>query len=293
MHQIDVLTIISDILFTWGVGLLPPFLIRYVFYRRQIKEYMAVIVCATFLVFNLIFFISLGSQSKTHAVLFLIAIVSYKILRIEPKRKDLVTINTEPCEPHSGGLRWYKRLVFQLKWRFFVSVIISMVVIGGGVLISAHMQTMDENERYAALTIEEKVNCAQLEPEYRYSFLNCEHGQYVRHVQEAIPDVFFIFPAFTVGLFALISAISLYYSEYDIGWRRLAIVIAILFTTASIITLLAIEEDFEFSFSSLAILLIQSFAAFPIGILLILGGRLTYLWVRSGFESTSDHSNDT
>ncbi len=289
------------ILFTWGIGLIPPFLIRYILYKRQMGKNMAVIVCAAFWIFNLILFISLGSQSKTHAVLLLIALVSYKILRIAPKDKEILSINTKPHEPHSWALRWYKLLVFQLKWRLFFSATLPFVVIGGGFLLGAYVQTTEENERFAALTIEEKAECARLEyeidtnhsPEYSYRLSNCQHDRYFRNVQEFIPDVILNWVVITVGLFALLTAISLYYCEHEIGWRRLAIVIAILFSVVSILAPLVIEDGLEFSFSTLAMILLPSFAAFPMGILLILGGRSIYLWVRSGFVNTPDSSNKT
>lgn len=68
---------------TWGIGLAPPLLIRFVFLRRSIVKAWAIGGAALFLVLNIVIFEILGSQSKTHAALILVAIVSYLILRTD------------------------------------------------------------------------------------------------------------------------------------------------------------------------------------------------------------------
>jgi len=66
--------------FTWIVGLAPPLLSRFLILRRPLGRGPAIAFCAAFWLLNLILFVALGSQSKTHAVLLLVAIVSYAIL---------------------------------------------------------------------------------------------------------------------------------------------------------------------------------------------------------------------
>ncbi|CCU72585.1 hypothetical protein [Thalassolituus oleivorans] len=85
MNEYDATTIAVSFLITWSIGLLPPALIRYAIIRRPISKWVAIAVCAVFWFANIIIFTALGSQSKTHAALYLIAFVSYWILRKEPK----------------------------------------------------------------------------------------------------------------------------------------------------------------------------------------------------------------
>ena len=87
-----VLVLLSSFLFTWGVGLTPPLLIRFIFMRRPIGKGWAIGVVALFFLFNVVLFTSLGSQSKTHAALVLVAFLSYVILRKGAKKQ------TEPAQ---------------------------------------------------------------------------------------------------------------------------------------------------------------------------------------------------
>ncbi|MBN8716752.1 MAG: hypothetical protein J0H95_07225 [Xanthomonadales bacterium] len=66
---------------TWGIGLAPPLLIRYVFARRPIGKGAAIGLCVLFWLFNFILFTALGSQSKAHTALVLVALASFAILR--------------------------------------------------------------------------------------------------------------------------------------------------------------------------------------------------------------------
>ena len=75
------LVLIISALLTLGVGLLPPILIRFVFARKPLSRKVAIVLVCIFGVLNLCFFIAVGNQSKTHAALFLVAVVSYYILR--------------------------------------------------------------------------------------------------------------------------------------------------------------------------------------------------------------------
>jgi hypothetical protein len=78
--------LLFSFLITWGVGLLPPFLIRFVLMRRPISRGWAVGVVALFWVFNVILSIALESQSKTHTAFALVAFASYLILRKGAKK---------------------------------------------------------------------------------------------------------------------------------------------------------------------------------------------------------------
>ena len=72
--------IISFIL-TWVIGLSVPLLLRYVFLRKPINKAPAIVIVVILLFLQLALWVSLGSTSKSHAVLYLIAFVSYNILR--------------------------------------------------------------------------------------------------------------------------------------------------------------------------------------------------------------------
>jgi hypothetical protein len=72
---------ILSIVITWVIGLAPPLLIRFVFLRKPIERWIAIAVCAPFILINLGIFIAAGSQSRTHLAVWLIAYVSYRILR--------------------------------------------------------------------------------------------------------------------------------------------------------------------------------------------------------------------
>ena len=73
--------IIFSFIITWVVGLSVPLLIRFVFLRRAMSKGAALITVALCWCANIVIFTALGSQNKTHAVLFLIAWISYHILR--------------------------------------------------------------------------------------------------------------------------------------------------------------------------------------------------------------------
>lgn len=75
------LVLFLSFLVTWGIGLAPPLLIRFVFMHRPIRKGSAIGVVAFFWLFNIVLFAALGSQSKSHGALALVAFVSYAILR--------------------------------------------------------------------------------------------------------------------------------------------------------------------------------------------------------------------
>ena len=73
--------LIISVILTWGIGLSIPLLLRYVFLRRPINKTPAIVIVVILLFLQLALWISLGSTSKTHFVLLLIAYISYYILR--------------------------------------------------------------------------------------------------------------------------------------------------------------------------------------------------------------------
>ncbi len=74
------ITIFVSALMTWGIGLTPPLLIRFLFFRRPISKIASIGIVVPFWFINIIIFIALGSESKTHTALLLVAFASYAIL---------------------------------------------------------------------------------------------------------------------------------------------------------------------------------------------------------------------
>lgn len=71
----------ASFLFTWLVGLGLPSIIRYIGFRRPLEKYEAMGWAFGLSIAELIFFILLGSASKSHAVLILIGIAAYRLLQ--------------------------------------------------------------------------------------------------------------------------------------------------------------------------------------------------------------------
>ena len=87
-----------SILITWGVGLMPPLLIRFIIVQRPISKGWAIGTAVLFLVFNVMIFTVMGSESKTHGALGLVAFVSYMILRKGANSHDrsATTLHEQP-----------------------------------------------------------------------------------------------------------------------------------------------------------------------------------------------------
>jgi len=78
-ENLAILLCISAV-WTWGVGLTPSLLIRFVFLKRPISRWIAFLVTGFFWALHLVGSIALESSSKTHGALCLVAFVSYSIL---------------------------------------------------------------------------------------------------------------------------------------------------------------------------------------------------------------------
>jgi hypothetical protein len=79
--------IIFSFLLTWGVGLFIPLLLRFAILRRPIGKTSAIVTISVLWVIDLIIFIELGSKSKSHFALLLVAYVSYHVLQLEKSKK--------------------------------------------------------------------------------------------------------------------------------------------------------------------------------------------------------------
>lgn len=78
--ELSAVELILSFIVTWLIGLFPPLLLRYAIFKRPIEKKFAIAIIIFLFIMNLSIFIVLGSQNKTHAVLYLIALISYGIL---------------------------------------------------------------------------------------------------------------------------------------------------------------------------------------------------------------------
>lgn len=78
--ELSLLDIVVGIIITWGWGLSIPLILRYAIFKRPIDKTMAALIAGGLWLVNLTLFTMLGSKSRTHAALFLVAWVSYWIL---------------------------------------------------------------------------------------------------------------------------------------------------------------------------------------------------------------------
>ncbi|MBC8427216.1 MAG: hypothetical protein H8E00_01010 [Deltaproteobacteria bacterium] len=86
----SLLTLIISGILTWGIGLSPPLLLRFVILRRPIMSKGWVVgIVALFWLTNIVVFTALGSTNKTHGALLLVALVSYGILRKGAKKQKV------------------------------------------------------------------------------------------------------------------------------------------------------------------------------------------------------------
>lgn len=103
MYELDEVNLLVSIIFTWSIGLTPPLVIRYAIVKAPMDKWPAVGTCVFFWFFNIILFISLGSQSKTHNALTFIAAVSYWILRKPATAKEQAQHSTAVNEASADG----------------------------------------------------------------------------------------------------------------------------------------------------------------------------------------------
>ena len=86
----DATILMISMVITWGIGMTPPLLIRYLLVKKPLEKKISVVIIIIQWVVNLMIFTALGSQSKTHTVLYIMAFVSYCILRKDKKGTPVV-----------------------------------------------------------------------------------------------------------------------------------------------------------------------------------------------------------
>lgn len=102
------LQVLFSFAITWGIGLTPPLLVRFLIMRRSIAKWPAIAVTVLFWFCNLLIFISLGSESESHIALLVVAWVTYLILRKEgqPQGDSGVEYPGEQQVDHSAKVPW-------------------------------------------------------------------------------------------------------------------------------------------------------------------------------------------
>ena len=80
-----ILLFLIGVLVTWGIGLTPPFLIRFLIVRQPLGRGVAFGATALLWIFNFTLFTAMGSKPSQQGALLLVAFASYYILRKEAK----------------------------------------------------------------------------------------------------------------------------------------------------------------------------------------------------------------
>jgi len=145
MYEFSATELILSFLFTWVVGLTPPVLIRFTFLKRPIEKWPAIGICVLIWVCNIVLFTALGSRSKTHGALLLIAFVSYAILRRQGKSPDheAISVETKKAEPQANPAsrlnklsRWARLLVVvSTSWLLFATITYFLALDGNSWLL--------------------------------------------------------------------------------------------------------------------------------------------------------------
>ncbi|MDY0302311.1 MAG: hypothetical protein RBR70_12695 [Arcobacter sp.] len=81
------ITIILSVLFTWGLGLIIPILLRFVFLKRPVSIIIAIAIVVVTYFIQIGLAIEMSGTNKGHFAPFLIAIVAYFIMRKGYKSK--------------------------------------------------------------------------------------------------------------------------------------------------------------------------------------------------------------
>jgi hypothetical protein len=81
-------TLALSLLITWGFGLIPPLIARFVVLRRCFSKPAAIIFSVTFLGVDIVVFTILGNSTSENISLFLVAFASFAILRIGSESDD-------------------------------------------------------------------------------------------------------------------------------------------------------------------------------------------------------------
>lgn len=88
MSDLSAFNLVAFFLATWTIGLSLPLVVRFVILRKPINKRLAFATAVVWWFANITFWVWMGSQSKSHAVLFVIALVTYYILTYRRKSQS-------------------------------------------------------------------------------------------------------------------------------------------------------------------------------------------------------------
>lgn len=89
MENFSAVNLVFSFIITWTIILSPPLLIRFVLLRRKMSKKWAIITSVLLWLFNMFIFVAAGSQSKSHAVLWIGAYITYKIIGPRNPKKEI------------------------------------------------------------------------------------------------------------------------------------------------------------------------------------------------------------
>lgn len=80
--------IISSFLFTWVGGLFLPVILRFLFIKKPIRKFYAILIIGVVFIMQYLTVAILNPERKTHLPLFIVAYIGYLILRKESNKKE-------------------------------------------------------------------------------------------------------------------------------------------------------------------------------------------------------------
>lgn len=99
--------LILSIVFTWGIGLSIPLVVRYAIFKKPLKQGWAIIIAGSNWLMMWILSDLMGSKSRTHGALILVAVASYFILRKSMTTDKSAIINEEQRSPSQDRIEDY------------------------------------------------------------------------------------------------------------------------------------------------------------------------------------------
>jgi hypothetical protein len=96
--DISVQDLAFSIILTWGWGLAIPLILRYGLLKRPLEKNASIFTVGGLWLVNVFIFTAIGSESRTHAALFLVAAASYWILTKKTIQSEIEVDATPPID---------------------------------------------------------------------------------------------------------------------------------------------------------------------------------------------------
>lgn len=152
MYEITATDLILSLLVTWCIGLAPPLFVRFLLLKGPMNKGPAIGVCIFLWFINIVLFTALGSQSKSHGALILVALASYWILRKALTVKELASPSKDGVILDKAPSWWSARSKLFRMWIFGSitwSTAILLFVIGS----EPYGSRIDDDESFQMLFI--------------------------------------------------------------------------------------------------------------------------------------------